>query len=116
MAKKMEEVDEAYERTPIGMAEEMQREAGDEGMDDAELQSIVASEIEDAISYVDSDLSPIRAQATRYYRGDPFGNEEEGRSTAVATEVRDTVNSMLPSIMKVFFSSERLVEFMPRGT
>ncbi len=121
MAKKMDEVevDEAYEQTPIGMAEEMQREAGeeagDEGMDDAELQSIVAAEIEDAISYVDSDLSPIRAQATRYYRGDPFGNEEEGRSTAVATDVRDTVNSMLPSIMKVFFSSERLVEFMPRG-
>ena len=45
---------EAYENTPIGMAEEMQREAGEESgekpMDDAELQSIVGSEIEDAIS------------------------------------------------------------------
>jgi hypothetical protein len=64
---------------------------------------------------VDTDLSPSRAQATAYYRGDPFGNEEEGNSRVVATEVRDTVNAMLPSIMRVFFSSERVVEFMPRG-
>lgn len=110
---------EAYENTPIGMAEEMQREAGEESgekpMDDAELQSIVASEIDDAISYIDSDLSPIRAQATAYYRGDLFGNEVEGNSQAVSTEVRDVVNAMLPSVMKTMFSSERVVEFVPRG-
>ena len=99
---KEEYEDEAYENTPIGMAEEMQREAveesGGQPMDDEELQSIIASEIEDAISYVDSDLSPIRAQATAYYRGDPFGNEVEGNSHAVSTEVRDVVNAMLPSM------------------
>ena len=111
--------DEAYENTPIGMAEEMQREAveesGGQPMDDEELQSIIASEIEDAISYVDSDLSPIRAQATAYYRGDPFGNEVEGNSHAVSTEVRDVVNAMLPSMMKTMFSSEKVVEFVPTG-
>ena len=110
---------EAYENTPIGMAEEMQREAGEESgekpMDDAELQSIVASEIDDAISYIDSDLSPIRAQATAYYRGDLFGNEVEGNSQAVSTEVRDVVNAMLPSVMRTMFSSEKVVEFVPRG-
>ena len=118
------ETSESYDDNAMAMAEEMQRELAeteaDEGdgqqpMDDTEVQSIVASEIEDAITYIDSDLSPYRAQATRYYRGDPFGNEEDGQSQVVATEVRDTVNSMLPSIMRVFFGTEKTVEYMPRG-
>jgi len=33
----------------------------------------------------------------------------------VAMEVRDTVSAMLPSLMKVFFSTENVVEFVPRG-
>ena len=114
--------DESYEDTGIGMAEEQQRELmeeendyGDKPMDDTELQGIVASEVEDAITYIDSDLSPLRAEATAYYRGDLFGNEEEGNSQYVSTDVRDTVNSMLPSIMKTVFSSEKVVEFVPRG-
>jgi len=84
-------------------------------MDDTELQGIIAAELEDAVSYIDSDVSPIRAKGTEYYRGDPFGNEEDGRSQVVAMEVRDTVSAMLPSLMKVFFSSENVVEYVPRG-
>jgi len=86
-----------------------------EPMDDTELQGIVSGELEDAVSYIDSDVSPIRAKGTEYYRGDPFGNEEDGRSQVVAMEVRDTVSAMLPSLMRVFFSSENVVEFVPRG-
>ena len=84
-------------------------------MDDAELQSIINGELQDAVSYIDSDISPIRAKGTEYYRGDPFGNEEDGRSQVVAMEVRDTVSAMMPSLMKVFFSSENVVEYVPRG-
>lgn len=86
-----------------------------EPMDDTELQGIVAGELEDAVSYIDADVSPIRAKGTEYYRGDPFGNEEDGRSQVVAMEVRDTVSAMLPSLMRVFFSSENVVEYVPRG-
>jgi hypothetical protein len=53
-----------------------------EPMDDTELQGIVSAELEDAVSYIDSDVSPIRAKGTEYYRGDPFGNEEDGRSSS----------------------------------
>jgi hypothetical protein len=84
-------------------------------MDDTELQGIVAGELEDAVSYIDADISPIRAKGTEYYRGDPFGNEEDGRSQVVAMEVRDTVSAMLPSLMRVFFSTENVVEYVPRG-
>jgi hypothetical protein len=84
-------------------------------MDDTDLEAMVGQEITDAVSYIDSDLSPIRAMATRYYRGDPFGNEEEGRSQVVAMETRDTISAMMPSLMRVFFSTENVVEFVPRG-
>jgi hypothetical protein len=84
-------------------------------MDNAELQGIITQDLTDAVSYVDSDLSPTRAKGTEYYRGDLFGNEVEGNSKVVAMEVRDTVNAMLPSLMRVFFSSENVVEFVPRG-
>ena len=84
-------------------------------MDDAELEAIVNGELQDAVSYIDSDISPIRAKGTEYYRGDPFGNEEDGRSQVVAMEVRDTVSAMMPSLMRVFFSSENVVEYVPRG-
>ena len=120
------DTDENYQDDGMKLAEDAQREVAeleeDETgessalfMNEHDFQSVVSAEIEDAVTYVDTDLSPSRAQATAYYRGDPFGNEEEGNSRVVATEVRDTVNAMLPSIMRVFFSSERVVEFMPRG-
>ena len=89
--------------------------AATEPMDDAELQSIITQDLTDAVSYVDSDLSPTRAKGTEYYRGDLFGNEVEGNSKVVAMEVRDTVSAMLPSLMRVFFNSENVVEFTPRG-
>jgi hypothetical protein len=92
-----------------------EEEAEHKQMDDTDLKAMVGQEIADAVSYIDSDLSPIRAMATRYYRGDPFGNEEEGRSQVVAMETRDTISAMMPSLMRVFFSSENVVEFVPRG-
>ncbi len=84
-------------------------------MDDDELQAIITQDLVDAVSYIDSDISPTRAKGTEYYRGDLFGNEVEGNSKVVAMEVRDTVSAMLPSLMKVFFSTENVVEFVPRG-
>lgn len=92
-----------------------EEEAEHQQMDDTDLEAMVGQEITDAVSYIDSDLSPIRAMATRYYRGDPFGNEEEGRSQVVAMETRDTISAMMPSLMRVFFSTENVVEFVPRG-
>ena len=35
-----------------------------EPMDETELQGIVSGELEDAVSYIDSDISPIRAKGT----------------------------------------------------
>jgi hypothetical protein len=84
-------------------------------MDDDELQGIVGKEIEDAIDYIDNWVSPQRSKATEYYRGDPFGNEEDGRSQVVSMDVRDTVQAIMPSLMRIFHSTERTVEYAPQG-
>ena len=94
--------------------DEAETEAG-VGMTEGELQSVVASYISDAIQYIDDDISPIRAESTKYYRGDPFGNEVDGRSQVVSRDVRDSVQAVLPSMMRVFFGSEKVVEFVPRN-
>ncbi len=84
------------------------------GMDDEEFASVVGSAIDDAADYIDGYVAPARAQATEYYRGDPLGNEEEGRSTIVMTEVRDTVQAIIPSLLRIFTASEQVVEYAPR--
>lgn len=84
-------------------------------MSEEELQSVVRSYISDAVQYIDDEISPIRAESTRYYRGDLFGNEIDGRSQVVSRDVRDSVQAVLPSMMRVFFGSEKAVEFSPRN-
>lgn len=95
--------------------DEMDEEINDDQMDETELQSIVAKEIDDAVDFIDNTVSPVRAKATEYYRGDPFGDEEDGRSQVVSMDVRDTVQAILPSLMRIFTGSERTVEFMPQS-
>ena len=95
--------------------DEAETEAG-LGMTEEELQTTVRSYITDAIQYIDDDISPIRAESTKYYKGDPFGNEVDGRSQVVSRDVRDSVQAVLPSMMRVFFGSQKAVEFVPRSS
>jgi hypothetical protein len=98
----------------LAYIDEAETEAG-VGMSEEELQSVVRSYISDAVQYIDDEISPIRAESTRYYRGDLFGNEIDGRSQVVSRDVRDSVQAVLPSMMRVFFGSEKAVEFSPRN-
>ena len=84
-------------------------------MPDDEFQGIVGAELEDAVDFIDNTVSPIRADATKYYRGEPFGDEEDGRSQVVSRDVRDTVQAIMPSLMRIFMASDRVVEFTPRN-
>lgn len=86
-----------------------------EPMTDDNLESIVAGELQDAVRYIDLEIGGARALATSYYRGDPLGDEEEGRSRVISMDVRDTVISLMPQLMRIFFSSENVVEFAPEN-
>lgn len=101
---------------PMLMAETLQGQMQeDEVMSEETLQGVISAEINDAISFIDDDIGGNRALATEYYYGDPFGDEEEGRSQVVSMDVRDTVQGILPSLMRIFFGPERIVEFAPQG-
>jgi len=101
---------------PMLMAETLQGQMQeDEVMSEEELQGVISAEITDAISFIDDDIGFNRALATSYYYGSPFGDEEEGRSQVVSMDVRDTVQGILPSLMRIFFGPERVVEFTPQG-
>lgn len=103
-------------QNPMLMAETLQGQMeGDEVMSEEELQGVISAEITDAISFIDDDIGGNRALATEYYYGQPFGDEEEGRSQVVSMDVRDTVQGILPSLMRIFFGPERVVEFAPNG-
>jgi hypothetical protein len=78
-----------------------------EPMADSDLEALVGMELTDATSFIDAELSPVRARAIQYYRGEPFGNEEEGRSQVVSTDVRDTIAGIMPSLMRYFLAQRK---------
>lgn len=82
---------------------------------DLEIQALVTRAAEEAINWRAEELDDELAENTNYYMGRPFGDEVKGRSRVVMTEVRDTVQAMLPSFMRIFFGPENTVEFKPRG-
>jgi len=83
--------------------------------DPQSLQTLIQREIERASSFIDDEVGPGRAESLRYYRGEPLGNEEDGRSQVVWRVVRDAVRQILPSLVRVFFGSEKAVEYAPVG-
>lgn len=107
---------ELADGTEVSIEEpDMEDEQVEDPVSEEELQNIITAEIDDAQDYIDDVISPERALAGQYYKGEPFGNEEEGRSQAISMDVRDTVQAMMPSIMKVFFAANNVVEFAPNG-
>lgn len=82
-------------------------------MDDIEFQSIIHGLATDAAEFIDGTLSQDRAKATEYYLGQPFGNEEEGRSQFVVRSVADSIHSVMPQFLRVIFGAENAVEFVP---
>lgn len=89
-------------------------EADPEGPDpDENVQAVVTRLIEEAIAHYEENLEPDQVMATDYYYGRPFGDEKEGRSQVVSTEVRDATLNQMASLMKIFAGTERVVEFAP---
>ena len=81
-------------------------------LSDSEIASICSQEIHQATNTT-SELKSERATALDYYLGEPYGDEQDGRSTVVTTEVRDTINSILPSLMRIFRDADNLFLFDP---
>ena len=83
-------------------------------MDDLEFNALLRNEIENALGYYDSEYSTDRVTLMDYYMGEEYGNEQEGRSQVVTTEVADTIEFIMPSLMRMFTQTDEFVKFMPR--
>ena len=84
-------------------------------MKEDDIQGAIQQAIQAAIDYVDSDISRQRERAQRYFDGQVDLEHEDGRSKVVSTKVRDVVRGAKPSLMRVFMSNDKFVEFTPKG-
>jgi hypothetical protein len=84
-------------------------------MSDDELLALLEQEESNCISSTSGALAEQRREAMQYYYGQPYGNEIEGRSQVVTTEVKDAVEGIMPSLMAIFTSSDEIVRFEPQN-
>jgi hypothetical protein len=88
---------------------------GPEPMDEDDIQNVARDAVTDAIDFIESEISEDRIKAQRYFEGKVDIGHEEGRSAIVATKVRDTIRNIKPSLMRVFLSNDKYVQFIPRS-
>jgi hypothetical protein len=80
-------------------------------MDKSEVESVFKRLIEDAEQFITDDLSGEREKAWNYYHGKSDVESEEGKSSVVIRDVRDSVEGAMPSLMEIFAGTEKVVEF-----
>ena len=97
-------------------------------MEESELVAIIEGEVAASIGGTGSGvgsgytagspsqvLANERALELDYYNQRPLGNEREGESQVVTSDVYDVVEGMLPTLLKIFTASDDAVEFQPDG-
>lgn len=84
-------------------------------MNDGDLLRFLDAESSSAYHYTTGELAAQRESAIRAYLRMPYGNEEEGRSGFIASDVFDSVEGMLPDLVEVFASTDEAVRFDPVG-
>lgn len=99
--------------------------SGMQMLDETDYEYEVRMLIEDAVDFEQSYLAYGREENQAYYNGllpalnYPGEDEEQAspnRSTFVSTDVRDTVLTIMPSLMRIFTNTEQKVaEFLPNA-
>lgn len=82
-------------------------------MTDSELASLVDGMIASAET---DGASEYRTRALQYYRGQMDDTPADAkRSQAVSRDVRAAIRKVMPSLMRTFMASDRVVKFEPEG-
>src|SRR4051812_11805703 len=87
-------------------------------IDTGSLKAMLAHERADAMAAIEATkLSSDRSDAMDYYLGDMSKDmpAADGRSSAVSTDVSDTIEGLLPQLMDIFCGSDEVVRFEPVG-
>ena len=83
-------------------------------LDDDQVLTYVDQLISDAVDYDISEISQQRSDALSYYFGAPLGNEMAGKSQVVSRDVQETIDWIMPSLMKIYTSGDSVVQFQPQ--
>ncbi len=82
-------------------------------LDDEDLLELLRRKEDSAASYIHGQLGTERERSLREYYRMPYGNEEEGWSQIVASDIQDSVEWILPALLKTFTSTDKAVSFEP---
>lgn len=81
-------------------------------MTDYELLALINAAEEDAAIY-NGEFMALNEKYLREYMGEPYGDEVEGQSSAVSTDIFDVVESDMPAMMRIFAGSGDILTFPP---
>lgn len=82
--------------------------------DDDSLKAYIASELNLSTGGHNDSIESNRQDAMKYYLGDTAA-APEGRSQVVSTDVADTIEWIMPELMKSFTQNNEVVTFDPTG-
>ena len=82
-------------------------------MDEEDLLSLLQRKEDAASHYVHGQLGAEREASMREYHRMPYGTEQDDWSSIVASDVSDTVEWILPALLKTFSSTDKAVSFEP---
>tara|TARA_B110000483_G_scaffold236099_1_gene308668 strand:+ start:2825 stop:5203 length:2379 start_codon:yes stop_codon:yes gene_type:complete len=80
------------------------------------VKSLVGKHIANAQGFYSGNLSKSRETALDYYLGNPMGNEVDGRSKVISSDVSDAIEPLMANLMKIFTQSNKLFHCEPVGT
>lgn len=87
-------------------------------MSDSELEGYVAEQIDDAVNWHNTELAQDRNDAMRSYYGSPYATDKDlptNHSRVVTQDVLEVVEWVMPSLLRIFTSGDRVVKFNPVG-
>ncbi len=84
-------------------------------MTEYELKSMIGQQIQHSRSYLSAEIASDRQENLRYYLNRPLGNEVEGRSQVISTDVQDTIESIMPDLMEMFAASGAIWKYQPQN-
>lgn len=82
-------------------------------LSDSQIKAIVANAEGLAVSAYGSgsELEKKRTTLLKYYNREPFGDEVNGQSQVITSDVSDVVESVIPSLIRQYTSSRNIAEF-----
>ncbi|RYF31682.1 MAG: hypothetical protein EOO23_01675 [Comamonadaceae bacterium] len=82
-------------------------------MDEDDLLGQLQALEEDSSAFTWGRLGRQRERNMREYFRMPYGNEQDGLSSIVTSEVQDTIEWILPDLLDIFTSTDKAVVFEP---